>query len=161
MAKPLEVIKVAVDTSLLLNMFLDETPSYAERTERVFTDPKYQVYLPTLVGVETIATPIMRDGQQSAPISSAYIDEAEQFLRAADVIWVELDEFAMRRAQKLGPERMIKPQDVAILSCAIEAECEYLFTKDEKLIRAASGLECIEVCFPPELGPSQTSLELP
>ncbi|WP_151640335.1 type II toxin-antitoxin system VapC family toxin [Corynebacterium sp. 11A] len=160
MAKTPEAIKVAVDTSLLLNLFLEEEPSYSERTERVFSDSNYQVYLPTLVGVEAVAAPRMRNNQQKPPISNRYIDAAKEFLETVDVIWVELDEFAMQRAQKLGPERMIRAQDVAILSCAIEAECQYLFTKDKKLIKATAGLEDIEVCLPPELGSTQTALTL-
>lgn len=158
MSKKPASIKVAIDTCLLLDMFLDKEPKYAERTERVFNDPKYEVYLPTLVGVETIATPSMRDKQQKAPISNEHIDKAKAFLESVDVIWVELDEYAMRLAQQLGPERMIRPQDVAILACAIAAECAYLYTKDEPLIEAAKGLSDINVCLPPELDATQTAL---
>lgn len=160
MAKTREAVKVAVDTCLLLDMFLDEEQTYAERTARVFEDPKFEVYLPTLVGVEAVSAPRMRGGQQVAPISNKHIDEAKEFFESANVFWVELDEWAMRRAQKLGPERMIKPQDVAILACAIEAGCEYLFTKDEPLIKASRGLEGIEVCHPPTLSGTQTALKL-
>lgn len=79
MANPSDTIKAAVDTCLLLDMFLDEDPQYSARTEFVFTDPQYHVHLPTLVGVETIATKSMRGGQQIAPISNQHIDATQAF----------------------------------------------------------------------------------
>lgn len=151
MAKCIRPVRVAVDTCLLLDLFLEEQPKYGQRTLRIFSSDDYIVYLPTLVGVEVMAARAMRDGQQRPPISNAHLDAARQFLKSAHLQWVPLDATAMKRAQQLGPERLIAPQDVAILASAIRAGCEFLFTDDRQLINNSRGLEEITVCLPPEL----------
>lgn len=149
--------RVAIDTNLLVSLFLDDLPEFAENTEGIFQDPNYSVFLPTYVGVETIAIKSMRGGATSPPISNEMIDDAKRFLANCGAMWVELDPQAMRTAQRLATEFMIDSPDAAILASAMQAECEYLFTNDQTLIKRAKAVKGIEVCTPPR--PSQLPID--
>lgn len=160
MGRDEQCLDVVIDTSLLLHLFLDQEPSYAERVLHLFKSPKYRVHLPTLVGVECINTTNMRGSQQRAPISTPEIDKAREFLDSAPIVWIELDEWAMRLAQELGPKLVLKPQDSAILACAIRGGCQYLYTNDKALRENSAGLEEITVCELPPLPAKQLTLEV-
>lgn len=109
--------------------------------------------------MEAATTPAMRGDQQHPPIDNENIRKSKEFLGRAAVLCVELDPRAMRKAQELGTELMIKPADASILACAITAGCHFLYTKDEKLIKAAESLEEIKVSKPPSLDlPEQKQL---
>ncbi|MDO4762066.1 MAG: PIN domain-containing protein [Corynebacterium sp.] len=90
----------------------------------------------------------MRLGAQTPPISNEKIELAQKFLDGCGAFWIELDVRAMKRAQKLATEFMIRPADACIVACAIEAGCKYLFTKDDMLITSAQSLQEIKVTKP-------------
>ncbi|MDO4928553.1 MAG: PIN domain-containing protein [Corynebacterium sp.] len=160
MAKRKQPINVAIDTSLLVDLFVDDQKIFAERTDYALRSREYQIFIPTLVGVETLTTPAMRLKAQEPPIDNASTARARQLFRSPNIIWITLDRKSMMIAQELGLTRFIRPQDAAIVACAIRAECQFLFTKDDKLIKKAEGLEEITVCYPPDIPPLQNELSL-
>lgn len=151
--------KAAVDTCLFLELFLEERTRFAHGVADLLENPEFELHVPTIVGVEAITSVSMRQGAERPPIKNAAIDAAKKFFRELNCIYIELDKRAMETAQELGVQYAIKPPDAAVLACAIEAECDYLFTKDDKLIKRVRGIKNIRVCHPPEPRGKQLSLD--
>ncbi|SFG81124.1 hypothetical protein SAMN05660282_02029 [Corynebacterium spheniscorum] len=85
MANSCTETKVAIDTCLLLDIFLHES-ELGELTMNVSDSPRFPVYLPPLLGIEAVATPAMRGDQQHPPIDNEYIRKAKEFLSSAAVL---------------------------------------------------------------------------
>lgn len=141
-------IKTGLDTNLLLGLFFDEDPNLALATEKVLQNPRLEICLPTLVGVELIATPRMRLDVQRPPIINEKIAMAQLFLLGCGATWFDLDFISMTLAQELATNYLLKPADAAILACCIEAGCKYLLTNDSQLIKNTASLSAIEVRSP-------------
>ncbi|QRP60576.1 type II toxin-antitoxin system VapC family toxin [Corynebacterium minutissimum] len=146
--------RVVLDTCALIYLFLDhphipKAKSYADSVEFVIESDAYEVFIPTMVGVELLGTPAMRAGASTPPISNAAVNKAKDFLFRRDFTLVEADSFVMETAGELCLERLIRPADAMIVASGIAASCQSVFTYDDKLIKACTGLNPISVTHPP------------
>lgn len=151
-------LQVAVDTNLLVSIFLDQDDDLNDRTQAVLNNPDIQLVLPTVVGIETVGTPAMRNGSNVAPISNQYIDLAKEYFDSCNALWVEVNRRVMLRAQDYCNQYLLKPADATILASAVEAECDYLYTHDNQLINNAKNVDGITVSEPPSPPPIQTQI---
>lgn len=149
----------AVDSSALLSLFLNRTED-RERVQAVrglLEDGEYQIVIPSLVGVEIVSAIPMRRGKQSKPIKNSAIAAARAFLDRPEFMVAELDRRSMVLAGQLGPERMVKPPDAAIVATALSAGCAHVFTYDKDMIKKCDGWQGIHVAEPP----ASTALPIP
>lgn len=145
-------VRVAIDSSLFISLFLDEDVNLNDRTEAVLRYEGFEVVLSTLVGIESVGAYGMRKGATVGPINNEEVRAARDFFDSADVIWMEVNRRVMLRARDYCTSFLIKPPDATILACAVESGCERLFTSDEGLIKHSGSIPEIEISLPPELG---------
>lgn len=144
-------VRVAIDSSLFISLFLEEDENLNDRTEAVLRHEGFDVVLSTLVGVEGVGAYGMRCGATTGPIDNAEVQSARVFFDNADVLWMEVNRKVMLRARDYCTNFLIKPPDATILACAVESGCEHLFTTDDGLIKHSDSIPEIEIGPPPEL----------
>lgn len=151
----------ALDSSVLLSLCLNR-PEHRDRVQAVqsvIDGGNYQIVIPSLVGVEVVGAIPMRLGKQTKPIRNSAIAQARAFLDRSDFMIAELDRRSMILAGELGPERLVRSHDAAIVATAVSAACNYVFTYDEEMIKKCNGWHGLEVSKPPP--PTTLPINLP
>lgn len=151
MARTDKPVRVAIDSCLFISLFLEEDDNLNDRTEAVLRHEEFEIVLSTLVGVEGVGGNGMRKGANAAPISNIEVEAARNFFDSADVLWMEVNRKVMLRARDYCTNFLIKPPDAIVLACAVESDCEHLFTTDDGLIKHSNSIPEIEISPPPEL----------
>jgi len=131
--------RVAVDTSVILDLLLDQDPDRTERAKYLLDghNTRHQIVLPAIVIAEIAGAPNVRS--VSDDVSAAERDDrvkrALDWIMATQYIVIDLSERVAKRAAQLAVTHELKGADASVLASAELFNCARLYTRDGNLTK--------------------------
>jgi len=128
-----------------LKIYLDNCcynrPYDDQRQMRIFLETQAKLYIQQLIlekKLKLVCSFVLRYENNENPDISNKDSISRFFLNAADYVGSEDREEVYAKAGELM-QQGLRMKDAAHLACAIKAECEYLITTDDKMIKKYTG----------------------
>lgn len=150
--------RVAVDTSVVLDLLLDADTELADRAEYLLDGHanRHTVVLPAIVIAEIGGAPEVRGDHIPKDERQQRISKAMAWIRSSNFVVAEISERTARRAADIAIEHGLKGPDAAILASAEEWGCDRLYARDGDLLKCNGqfAFTIIEPDDPPEPEPT-------
>lgn len=128
--------RVAVDTSVILDLLIDEDAQLATRTQYLLDGhgDRHTIVLPAIVIPEIAGAGNIRGTHLPAAVRAERVKAATDWIRSSNFVVAEMSERTARRAAELAVRHGLKGADAAILATADEWGCQRLYTRDDALL---------------------------
>lgn len=157
--------RVAVDTSVILDLLIGTDAAKADRAEYLLSGhgERYRVLLPAIVIAEIAGAPAVRGDNLTRELREERVGKALDWIRRSNFIVAELSERTARRAAELATELQLRGPDASILATAEQWGCKLLYASDGDLTKCDGrlGFKITEPDDPPPPEPTEYDLFTP
>ena len=112
--------RVAVDTSVVLDLLLDQDEERADRARYMLDghNTRHQVVLPAIVIAEVAGAPSVRGTDIPIADRDDRINRALEWIMATEYVVIDLTELVAKRAAQLAVTHELKGADATVLASA-------------------------------------------
>ncbi len=129
--------RVAVDTSVVLDLLVDVDADRADRAQYLLDGhgDRHTVVLPAIVIAEIGGAPNIRGIHIPKALRQQRIAAATAWIKSSNFVVAEISERTVRRAAEIAVQHQLKGPDATILASAEEWGCDRLYAQDGDLLK--------------------------